>query len=135
MTLRPANRAILTIDGSRYSSSGKIVRQAGALRKSAESLGKHAAKQLLDELASGATLDRFAADQIIPFAALASGESRFIIPAVTDHVLTSAWLAETFLDARVRTHGQRLMIPVPDSGKVRMLIARVEVGGRLSVLP
>jgi RNA 3'-terminal phosphate cyclase len=84
--------------------------QAGALRRSAESIGKHVAKQLLDELASGATLDRFAADQIIPFAALASGESRFIIPVMTDHVLTSAWLAEIFLDARVQIDGHRLTI-------------------------
>jgi RNA 3'-terminal phosphate cyclase (ATP) len=84
--------------------------QAGALRRRAESIGKHVAHQLLDDLKSGATLDRFAADQIIPFAALAEGESRFIIPAVTDHVLTGAWLAELFLDARVRVDGQRLVI-------------------------
>jgi RNA 3'-terminal phosphate cyclase (ATP) len=84
--------------------------QAGALRRRAESIGKHVAHQLLDDLASGATLDRFAADQIIPFAALAEGESRFIIPAVTDHVLTGAWLAELFLGARLRIDGQRLVI-------------------------
>jgi RNA 3'-terminal phosphate cyclase len=84
--------------------------QAGALRRSAESIGKHVATQLLDDLKSGATVDRYAADQIIPFAALASGESRFIIPTVTDHVLTSAWLAETFLDAQVRIEGQQLVI-------------------------
>ena len=68
------------------------------------------AKQLLEELASGATLDRFAADQIIPFAALSEGESRLLIPTVTDHVFTSAWLAETFLGAQVRIDGQRLVI-------------------------
>jgi RNA 3'-terminal phosphate cyclase (ATP) len=84
--------------------------QAGALRRSAEAIGTYVAKQLLDELKSGATLDRFAADQIIPFAALAAGESRFIIPSVTDHVLASAWLAELFLGARLRIDGQRLVI-------------------------
>lgn len=80
------------------------------MRRSAESIGKHVAKQLLEELASGATLDRFAADQIILFSALASGESRFIIPTITDHVLTSAWLAEEFLGAQVRIDGQRLTV-------------------------
>lgn len=84
--------------------------RAGALRRSAESIGKRAAGQLLEDLATGATLDRFAADQIIPFASLAEGGSRFIIPSVTDHVLTSAWLAETFLEARVTIDGQRLAI-------------------------
>jgi RNA 3'-terminal phosphate cyclase (ATP) len=97
-----------------FADQGETIRlgadQAGALRRRAESIGKHVAKQLLAELASGATLDRFAADQIIPFAALASGQSRFIIPTVTDHVLTSTWLAETFLDARVQIDGQRLVI-------------------------
>jgi RNA 3'-terminal phosphate cyclase (ATP) len=84
--------------------------QAGALRRRAESIGRHVARQLLEDLKSGATLDRFAADQIIPFAALAEGESRFVIPAVTDHVSTSAWLAELFLGARVRIDGQRLAV-------------------------
>ncbi|MDP3089612.1 MAG: RNA 3'-terminal phosphate cyclase [Nitrospira sp.] len=84
--------------------------RAGALRRTAESIGKRAAGQLLEDLTSGATLDRFAADQIIPFAALAEGDSRFIIPSVTDHVLTSAWLAETFLGARVTIDGQRMAI-------------------------
>ena len=84
------------------------------MRRSAESIGKRAARQLLEDLTSGATLDRFAADQIIPFAALAEGESRFIIPTVTDHVLTSAWLAETFLNARVRLDD----LDVPGSARV-----------------
>lgn len=84
--------------------------QAGALRRRAESIGKHVAKQLFDEIESGATLDRFAADQIIPFAALAEGESRFTIPSLTDHVLTSAWLAETLLGTHIRIDGQRLAI-------------------------
>jgi RNA 3'-terminal phosphate cyclase (ATP) len=97
-----------------FADEGDTVRigadQAGALRRSAESIGKHVATQLLDELASGATLDRFAADQVILFAAMATGVSRFLIPTVTDHVLTSAWLAEEFLDARVDIDGRRLTI-------------------------
>lgn len=84
--------------------------QAGAVRRRAESIGQHVATQLLQEIRSGASVDRFAADQIIPFAALAEGESRFIIPAVTDHVLTGAWLAEVFLGAQARIDDQRLTI-------------------------
>lgn len=93
--------------------------QAGALRRPAEAIGKHVATQLLEDLHSGATLDRFAADQIIPFAALAAGESCFAIPTVTEHVITSAWLAKMFLGAEVRTD-RRLSIsgvgfhPMPD---------------------
>ncbi len=84
--------------------------QAGALRRSAESIGKFVARQLLADLETGATLDRYAADQIIPFAALADGESRFRIPCETDHVQTNAWLAGLFLGARVRVKERVLTI-------------------------
>jgi RNA 3'-terminal phosphate cyclase (ATP) len=75
--------------------------RAGAPRRRAETIGHFVAKHLLADLNTGATVDRFTADQIIPFAALAKGESRFIIPEVTDHVQTSAWLANLFLGAKV----------------------------------
>jgi RNA 3'-terminal phosphate cyclase (ATP) len=74
--------------------------QAGALRRTAEFIGKHVAKQLLEDVKTGASLDRFATDQIIPFAALAEGESRFRVAAVTDHLLTNLWLAEKFFGVR-----------------------------------
>jgi RNA 3'-terminal phosphate cyclase (ATP) len=92
-------------DGSRLGAD-----QAGALRRSAESIGEHVARQLVEDLHSGATLDRFAADQVIPFAALAAGKSVFLVPAVTDHLSTSAWLAEEFLGARVHIDGRRMVV-------------------------
>jgi len=64
----------------------------------------------LSDLSTGATVDRFAADQIIPFAALAKGESRLIIPQVTDHVQTSAWLANLFLGTKVHTEDLSMTI-------------------------
>jgi RNA 3'-terminal phosphate cyclase (ATP) len=97
-----------------FADGGTVVRlgadQAGALGRRAESIGTHVARQLLEDIETGATVDRFAADQIIPFAALAEGESRFLIPTVTDHVTTSAWLARLFLDAQVKIDGQRMVI-------------------------
>jgi RNA 3'-terminal phosphate cyclase (ATP) len=84
--------------------------RAGALRRPAESIGRHVAQQLLVDWRSGATLDRFATDQIVPFAALAEGQSRFRIPEVTDHLLTCAWLAELFLGAQVTSDGHLLTI-------------------------
>ncbi|MDH5667075.1 MAG: RNA 3'-terminal phosphate cyclase [Nitrospira sp.] len=57
---------------------------------------------MLNDLLAGATLDRFAADQIIPFAALPEDESRFLIPTITEHVLTSLWLEKEFLGAQVK---------------------------------
>jgi RNA 3'-terminal phosphate cyclase (ATP) len=84
--------------------------QAGAPRRRSEHIGRYVASQLLADLATTATVDRFAADQLIPFAALAKGESRFVIPFLTDHVQTSAWLAELILGAKVIVDSQRLTV-------------------------
>jgi len=100
--------------------------RAGAIGRTAESIGRHVARQLLKDLAAGATLDRFAADQVIPFAALAGGESRFLLAADTEHVQTNAWLARTFLDADVTVRDRLLTIagvglaqPMPASQSAR----------------
>jgi len=91
--------------------------RAGAPRRRSEAIGHYVAKHLLSDLSTGATVDRFAADQIIPFAALAKGESRFIIPQVTDHVQTSAWLANLFLGTKV--HTEDLSMTIQGSAFVR----------------
>lgn len=88
--------------------------RAGALRRPAEAIGRHVARQLLADLKTGATLDRFAADQIIPFAALASGEVRFSVPMITDHMASGAWLARIFLEAEVKMTERHL--PITGSG-------------------
>jgi RNA 3'-terminal phosphate cyclase (ATP) len=84
--------------------------RAGALRRPAEAIGRHVARQLMADLETGATLDRFAADQIIPFAALASWESRFSVPMITDHMQSGAWLARLFLGADVQMTERRLSV-------------------------
>jgi RNA 3'-terminal phosphate cyclase (ATP) len=65
---------------------------------------------LLADLASGATVDRHLADQIIIFAALASGTSVLRLPQVTEHVYTNIWLVETILGARAHLEGHVLRI-------------------------
>jgi len=55
------------------------------------------ARGLLDDVASGATVDRHLADQRIIFAALAAGTSVLRLPPLTDHVPTNLWLVETIL--------------------------------------
>jgi RNA 3'-terminal phosphate cyclase (ATP) len=84
--------------------------RAGAIGRTAESIGRHVAGRLLEDIETGATLDRFAADQIIPFASLAKGESRFLIAAETEHVQTNAWLARTFLGAEVTVRDRLLAV-------------------------
>jgi RNA 3'-terminal phosphate cyclase (ATP) len=84
--------------------------RAGAPRRRSETIGKYVARQLIEDLKTGATLDRYASDQIIPLAALAAGESRFRIPRVSEHIESSAWLSREFLGADVRADGHELIV-------------------------
>ncbi len=89
--------------------------RAGAPHRRAEHVGARAAHQLLEDIASGATIDRHASDQIIPFAALASGTSRFTVPFITEHTETGAWLASIFLGVDVRAEERALVIRGQDT--------------------
>jgi RNA 3'-terminal phosphate cyclase (ATP) len=83
---------------------------AGARGRSAEFIGKETAKNLLEDLNSGATVDRHVADQLIPFAALADGWSAFIIPKMTEHVETRLWLIKNLLGAETRIQDNTVKI-------------------------
>jgi RNA 3'-phosphate cyclase len=84
--------------------------RAGAPGRRSETIGNYVARRLLEDLKTGATLDRYASDQIIPLAALAAGESRFRIPRVSEHIESSAWLSREFLGADVRADGHELIV-------------------------
>jgi RNA 3'-terminal phosphate cyclase (ATP) len=83
---------------------------AGAPRRRSETIGSTAAGQLLQEIRAGATLDRYAADQIIPFGALAAGRSRFRIAGNTAHIESNGWLARIFLRASVEIQDKVLTV-------------------------
>ena len=84
------------------SGSGCIIGadRAGAPTRSSEEIGDDVARNLLEDLATGATVDRFLADQLIFYAALADGVSQYRIPRLTEHVETNLWLVETILGAK-----------------------------------
>ncbi|MFP4115616.1 MAG: RNA 3'-terminal phosphate cyclase [Candidatus Aenigmatarchaeota archaeon] len=66
----------------------------GEKGKPAEKVGRKAAKDLLRN--KEVTVDRYAADQLLPFLAIAGGEIK--VAEVTDHFLTNRWVVEKFLD-------------------------------------
>jgi RNA 3'-terminal phosphate cyclase (ATP) len=70
--------------------------RSGAGGRTSEAIGQFVARTFLTDLRSGATVDRHLADQLVLFAALAHGRSRYIVPQVTDHVLSNAWLVGQF---------------------------------------
>jgi len=85
--------------------------RAGAPRRSSEAIGRFVAAALLADLRAGGTVDRHAADQLVLFAALAAGATRYRAPALTDHLETNLWLAEQFgarsqqTEREVEVHG------------------------------
>lgn len=86
--------------------------QAGQPGRTSEEIGRYVAGSLLEDLATGATVDRHLADQLIFYAALADGVSQYRIPRLTEHVESNLWLVASILGARteisdgtIRIHG------------------------------
>jgi len=69
----------------------------------AEEVGGVAARNILAEINSGACVDRHAADQLLPFMALAGGEIRTSV--VTQHAQTNMRVIEMFLDVKFKVDG------------------------------
>jgi RNA 3'-terminal phosphate cyclase (ATP) len=83
---------------------------AGAPGRRSEEIGRKVADNLRRDLRTGAAVDRFLADQLILYAALAGGTSRYRIPGVTDHVESNCWLVESLLGARVALEDRLLTV-------------------------
>ncbi len=103
-TLALQRGAALTIYAK--TSSGGIIGadRAGEPRRTSEDIARYVARNLVEELAAGATVDRYLADQLIFYAALADGVSEYRIPRLTEHVETNLWLVETMLGAKTEVN-------------------------------
>ncbi|MDM7999820.1 MAG: RNA 3'-terminal phosphate cyclase [Dehalococcoidia bacterium] len=84
--------------------------RAGKLGRRSEEIGRYVAESILEDLETGATVDRHLADQLIPFCAIADGVSEYVIPSVNEHVETNLWLVEKVLRARTTIDGRHLRI-------------------------
>jgi RNA 3'-terminal phosphate cyclase (ATP) len=84
--------------------------QAGAPGRRSEGIARAVVSSLLEDLAAQATTDRHLADQLILFAALAKGTSRYRIPRVTGHVQSNLWLVEKILRVKTELKGNILTI-------------------------
>ncbi|BCS54223.1 RNA 3'-terminal phosphate cyclase [Geobacter sp. SVR] len=87
----------------------------GARGKPAETVGSEAATKLLRHLSSGAVLDPHLTDQVVPYLALARGESSFSTSCITRHLLTNLWVASQFLPLHYRVYGEE-----GQAGRVRI---------------
>jgi len=83
----------------------------GERGKPAEAVGREAATKLLEEIRSGAALDRHAGDMVVALAALASGLSKFSVSALTLHTLTVIKIAEMLTGCRISLSSYELGKP------------------------
>ena len=74
----------------------------GERGKPAEEVGRQAAKQLVEEIKSGAPVDRHMSDMLIPYLAVADGKSEFRTSQITMHTITNAKIAELVSGAEVK---------------------------------
>jgi RNA 3'-terminal phosphate cyclase (ATP) len=82
-----------------WSSSGATILGSTVLGErniSAEAVGQQAADQLLREITSGATLDSYAIDQLLPYLAYAPKTSTCLIRELSTHTHTNMWLMKQF---------------------------------------
>ncbi len=74
----------------------------GELRKPSEAVGKEAAENLVKEIEAKATVDVHLADLLVPYVALAKGESTYLCRSITEHVDTNIWLTQEILGVKFR---------------------------------
>ncbi len=79
--------------------------RAGRPGRSSESIGRYVAERFVEDVETGAAVDRYVADQLVLYAALADGVTRYSIPCITEHVETNLWLVEELLGAKAKIEG------------------------------
>lgn len=78
----------------------------GQRGRRAEEVGGEAAIAFLDFYQSGAALDPYLADQLLPYLAIAKGESIITTSRISRHLLTNIWVIEQFIPVRFIVEGK-----------------------------
>ena len=78
----------------------------GERGKRAEIVGREAAQQLKQEIISGYPIDSHLCDMLIPFLALADGDSTIGITKITSHLQTNLWVVEKMLKVKAQLNGK-----------------------------
>lgn len=78
----------------------------GKKGKPAEKVGKEAAGELIEQLETGKAVDKYLADQLIPYLALAPNESEITAAELTSHTTTNADLIRRILGTDIEVEGE-----------------------------
>lgn len=82
----------------------------------AEMVGMRAAEDLIASLKSNRAVDKYLADQLLVFMALADGKSTIGVEKITEHVLTNIKVIEKFLDVKFEIDNEKKTISVKGVG-------------------
>ena len=82
----------------------------GEKGKKAEIVGKEVAENLTTSVLSGACLDKYMSDQIIPYIALAKGVSEITVEEKTEHFLTNIKTCELMLDVKFKIENNKVRV-------------------------
>ncbi len=78
----------------------------GARGKTAEKVADEAVDSLKSYVKSDGCVDPHLADQLVPFMALAKGNSSFTTTEMTEHLFTNLWVTAHFMETKIRTQGE-----------------------------
>ncbi len=102
--------------------------------RSSEQISRFVATSFLEDVRSGATVDRHLADQLVLFCALARGMSTYTVPRASADLASNLWLVSQF-GAQATVHARRVEIDrigLTRSGTSLEETLRVEIGYYLS---
>ncbi|HEV2118789.1 MAG TPA: RNA 3'-terminal phosphate cyclase [Candidatus Bathyarchaeia archaeon] len=102
--LGPGSGIVLSVDTQNGNILGSDA--LGERGRPAEEVGSTAGKILVEEVESGACLDRHMGDMIVPYLILAEGTSEVSISRVTEHTSTNVKVAEWLTGARFDLVGE-----------------------------
>ncbi|MEA2074287.1 MAG: RNA 3'-terminal phosphate cyclase [Euryarchaeota archaeon] len=84
--------------------SGSALGERG---KRAEFVGEEAARNIIKELESAATVDVHLADQLVPYIALSKGKSEIKVREMTKHLETNIYITQKFLNVVFEVEKER----------------------------
>lgn len=79
----------------------------GRRGKRAEEVAEEAVNSLKNYLETEGCLDPHLADQLVPFIAVAKGNSSFTTTRITEHLLTNLWVIQHFRNAKISVTGEK----------------------------
>jgi RNA 3'-terminal phosphate cyclase (ATP) len=88
-----------------YSHSRAGFTSYGRIRKPAERVSEEACRDFARFHKRGQPVDRYLSDQLLLPLALADKDSCYAVSAITQHLLTNAWLIQQFLDVHIVIDG------------------------------